>query len=144
MLEFNDEKGHRAESKDGKPYLEFDLRDESRRFDLDYSLIDYFPDLPNLKQSEDQGCEFCLLLRQEIIQARFDSQGARGAVTIHLVYHWKNFWFGEHGLSALVAEMKWNDQPPGKRANCIIFTVESNDGTPNNLSQDNAGIDRIF
>jgi hypothetical protein len=140
VLEFSDKKGHQAESKDGKPYFKFGLRDIHRRFALDYSLIDYFPDLPKLKQSEDQGCEFCVLLRQEIIQARYDYQGA---VTIHLAYHWKNLHFREYGLSALVAEMEWHNQPPNTLANCIIFTVESNDGIPNNVSQDNANINRI-
>ncbi|MBE3047584.1 hypothetical protein IMZ48_34740, partial [Candidatus Bathyarchaeota archaeon] len=82
----------------------------------------------------DRGCDFCSLLRGEIIKADFDY---RGFVYIRLAYHWGDDTFPGLGLAALVAELEWrpeipsippSSRPPDVLRNCIIFTLETDDG----------------
>lgn len=126
VLAFDDERGHQAHTEEGRPYLKFDEEDGRRRFRLDYELVDQSPELPTLKETADQGCEFCALLRAEI-RGRFDHNGP---VTINLVYNWRaEREFGGVGLAALVAELDFHRGPSGALPlDGIIFTVETNDG----------------
>ena len=140
-IQFNDEPlaPHVVERDDVPPFLS---RDDLRgpysfgeRFQPDYSICDFLPTLPCLEQSADRGCDFCSLLRGEIIRADFDY---RGFICIQLAYHWDDqFHFPGLGLAALVAELKWlpgipsippSSRPPDVLRDCIIFTLETDDG----------------
>jgi hypothetical protein len=105
--------------------------ESERIFPLEYHLFYSLPDLPCLETGADTGCDFCHILRGEIIRAGFDY---RGRISIKLVYHWGNDYFEDLGLAALVAELRWESRTPptsdrgGVLRNSIIFTLESNDG----------------
>lgn len=100
------------------------------RYVLDYRVVDFLPSLPFLESGAGQGCDFCSLLRLEIMRAKFDHVGL---VQITLTYHLKDDDFRDFGLAALVAELHWRPDIPSiagqspQLHNCVIFTVESDD-----------------
>lgn len=134
VLRFNDEllASFTAEG-DSSPRLPDTDTNRGRRFPLDYRVCDLLPTLPCLEQSADRGCDFCALLRKEIIRAGFDY---RGFVLITLAYNWGHDTFPGVGLAALVAELEWrpempstspSSRPPDVLRNCILFTLETED-----------------
>lgn len=144
VLEFNDQDGYQAANEDGLPCLAFKPEQTTRMqsskpsetmkvFPLAYKRSDWLPDLPELKRTGDNGCEFCNLLRSIIIEVS-ERRGYDGEVVISLSYSWESwrFRFPETGLSALIAKVAWLDglrphdgQP---EVNALIFAVESDDG----------------
>jgi hypothetical protein len=108
--------------------------DYGKRFPLDYEVVDILPNLLCLQQSADRGCVFCSALRHEITRAKYDYHGY---VSIQLAYHWGNEDFEGLGLAALVVELDWRPDipsippasaPPDMSRDCIIFTLETDDG----------------
>lgn len=97
---------------DGKPYLDIsksllrarDSFTKSDEFGLRYNVVDFLPSLPCLDQSGLGGCEFCALLRSEIIRTKFKYTGF---IEITLAYHWVDKSFRGLGLAALVANVTW-------------------------------------
>lgn len=107
---------------------------EVSRYPLDYRVVDFLPTLPCLEQSALRGCDFCSVLRLEIIRAELHYNGF---VEITLVYCLGNFDFRGLGLAALVAELNWRrDIPsippaspkPDILRDCVIFALESDSG----------------
>lgn len=104
------------------------------RYPLDYLVVDSLPTLPCLEQNALRGCNFCSVLRLEILQAEFDYTGF---VEINLVYRLGGYNLPDLGLAALVAEITWRPDipsipPASSRPNilrdCIIFALESDSG----------------
>lgn len=104
------------------------------RYPLDYRVVDFLPTLPCMEQSALRGCDFCSVLRLEIIRAEFDYIGF---VEISLVYRLGGYSFPDLGLASLVAELTWRPEIPSIPAasprpdifrNCIIFALESDSG----------------
>lgn len=136
VIQFDDDdiaEFYNAELGDLPSSLSIDRCDLGDEIPLDYEVVDFLPTLPLLEQSAGRGCEFCSILRHEIIRADFDY---RGYVQINLKYHWGNFVFPGLGLSALVAELAWRPEipslppsttPPHNPRDCVIFTLESDD-----------------
>lgn len=79
------------------------------RYPLDYRVVDFLPTLPCLEQSALRGCDFCSVLRLEIIQAE---PKFTGFFEITLVYRVGDFDFPGLGLAALVAELNWRPDIP--------------------------------
>lgn len=101
------------------------------RYPVDYRVVDFLPTLPCLEQSALRGCDFCSLLRLEIIRAGFDYTGF---VEITLVYRLGADHFPTLGLAALVAQLTWRPDipsiPPASPEpdilhDCIVFALES-------------------
>ncbi|KAM6534245.1 hypothetical protein FALCPG4_007177 [Fusarium falciforme] len=116
IIEFYD-----AEQENLPPSLSINRCGKGHKIPLEYEVFDFVPTLPILEESASRGCEFCSILRHEIIRANFNY---RGFAKISLAYHWGNDAFEGLGLSALVAEVI----PPSKSVrNSVIFALESDD-----------------
>ncbi len=133
IVEFNDELLRSCVTSPDAGPLSLTVN-SSRHIRLDYDVVDLYPSLPLLQQGVAGGCDFCSLLRHEIIRAQFDY---RGYISIKLTYHWGDFSFPGLGLAALVAELGWRPDipsiPPSSNApdilrDCIIFTLETDNG----------------
>ena len=134
VLRFNDELlAPYVVEGDSLPQLPDTDINGGRKFPLDYRVCDFLPTLPCLEQSADRGCDFCALLRKEIIKAGFDYCGF---VLITLAYNWGHDTFPGVGLAALVAELEWrpeipslppSSRPPDVLRNCILFALETED-----------------
>ncbi|UPK93131.1 hypothetical protein LCI18_004066 [Fusarium solani-melongenae] len=136
VIQFDDDdiaEFYEAEQGNLPPSLSIDGCGRGHKIPLDYEVVDFLPTLPLLEQSAGRGCEFCSILRHEIIRVGFNY---RGYVQINLEYHWGNYFFEELGLSALVAELTWRSDipslppsttPPDNPRHCVIFTLESDD-----------------
>lgn len=133
VIEFNDEplRPFVTSPDDGPPSLTVD---SNEKIMLEYHVLDFYPSLLLLQQSALGGCDFCSLLRHEIIRAQFDY---RGFIGIKLRYHWGDLQFPGLGLAALVAELAWlphlpsilpSSEKPDVVRNCIIFTLETDNG----------------
>lgn len=101
---------------------------------LDYKVDDSLPGLPYLEQSALRGCEFCSLLRREIMRARHK---ITGFVEITLAYSLNPYGLLLHGLAALLANVAQrpgaSSIPPASTmpelpSINIVFAVESDDG----------------
>uniref|UniRef100_A0A8H7K7G0 Uncharacterized protein n=1 Tax=Bionectria ochroleuca TaxID=29856 RepID=A0A8H7K7G0_BIOOC len=71
--------------------------EEDHKVLLDYHVVDTLPELPLLNESANLGCDFCSLLRREIIRAGFDYHGS---MEIRLAYSW-----GTAGIQILDLEL---------------------------------------
>lgn len=102
---------------------------------LDYKVADLLPGLPYLEQNASRGCEFCSLLRLEILRAEHNFTGP---VEITLEYHLKPKGFRSYGLAALRANVNHRPDangsctPPAStkadlRPIKILFLAESDD-----------------
>lgn len=107
-----------------------------RKYPLDYKVIDSLPGLPYLERRALRGCEFCSLLRLEIMRAEYN---VTGSVEITLAYHLKpdqqSLFYGLAALLANVAQRPDASRIPPASAKPnvlapinIFFTVESDDG----------------
>ena len=134
VLVFNDEGGHSENTGDGKPFLQLrstkpESDDTAEQFlPLETTTIeDEFPDLPRLRQSSEEGCDFCKLLRAEIIKHYLD---CHAPVRIEMGYLWEHNSFTGTGLSVFRVRLErssyesWFDLT----YDTFLFTVESNDG----------------
>lgn len=106
-----------------------------RKCPLDYKVTDSLPGLPYLEQSALRGCEFCSLLRLEIMRAGYNT--VTGSVDITLAYYLKPPGFVEHGLAVLRARVDQRPDasgipPASANPNApnvdIVFAVESDSG----------------
>jgi len=104
------------------------------RIELDYQVLDMFPDLPMMQQRA-KDCDFCYMLRSEAISYGYEY---RGFVSITLVYYWGHYSYPHLGLLALVAELSWrpdlpcdppSSTPPFSYPQLLLFTPETDDGT---------------
>ncbi|KAK8015800.1 Neutral/alkaline non-lysosomal ceramidase [Apiospora marii] len=108
-----------ASSTEGRSFLAFDQEDGARNIPLDYRLEDSLPDLPRLAESGRNGCGFCKLLRQSLVDSGVVATKTADAarVVISLAYVWKtldvdgyrvNFHgYPDRGLVALVVQIEF-------------------------------------
>lgn len=106
---------------------------DRRQCPLDYRVADLLPGLPYLEQKAIRGCEFCSLLRIEILRA---GHNMTGSVEITLEYHLRPTGFKSYGLAALLANVTHRPDgsytpPASTKPNVpaikIIFAAESDD-----------------
>ncbi|KUI56542.1 hypothetical protein VP1G_03929 [Cytospora mali] len=132
ILNYDDEDDCLKIAKDGTPFLALhsDVEAWSTRFEVSKlppntsRFEDDLPDLPGLKRSSEEGCDFCRLLRAVIIESSYEHHGA---VVIEMCYAWDHD--NCNGLTAFVVKL-YNvfgmQDVRGKGS--IVFKVESNDG----------------
>jgi hypothetical protein len=91
-IPFDDGKygGFTDSSHGGSEYLKLDDDDKKKTLDVDFELVDSWPDLDILSIST-ETCGFCNLLR-----LRLKDLGTkyieRGWINVGLTYHWRNTW----------------------------------------------------
>lgn len=99
---------------------------------LDYKIADSLPDLPCLELGALRGCEFCSLLRLEIMRAGYN---ITGLVEITLAYRLNPY--ESYGPTTLVAKVDQRPDtscipPTSTKAKVapvdVVFTVETDDG----------------
>lgn len=115
------------------PALKHSDFDDRRLCPLDYKVADLLPALPYLEQNAIRGCEFCSLLRLEILRA---GHNITGSVEITLEYHLRPTGFKSYGLAALLANVTHRPDgsctpPASAKSNVpaikILFAAESDD-----------------
>lgn len=138
VIELNDEHGYQAVSENGSPCLEFEPSEtvegsRNRLLPLFCTRTDRAPGLALLKRTADDGCEFCRLLRGEMLELMAaELLDYRGEVGIELFYSWESPGFPGTGLSSLIAVLHWLDMPSPARARrqaSLVFAAESDVGT---------------
>ena len=94
-IPFDDGKygGFTARSDTGSEYLKLDDGDKKRELDVDFELVDSWPDLDILSTYADT-CGFCNLLRLELKTSRPLTYFECGWIRVRLTYHWRDGWRG--------------------------------------------------
>lgn len=128
--------GFMSTSEEGHPILESD-NDSWLQFDLPFFREDVLPDLPRLKESAEEGCEFCKFLRGAIIRTDFEHKEECGNIMLTLYYIWgvdrsgNRAWRGKHSLNGLVVDIEGpeGESSSGSRISATLpFLICSNDG----------------
>ena len=92
--------GIASTSDKGRPLLKFP-NDSDQTFRVDV-WSDTLPDLPELRQYAENGCDFCCVLREAVLRSKLDFAGT---VNIQLDYKWRPAGVNEWGLNALLVSL---------------------------------------
>lgn len=91
---------------DSPEYLELDDGDKMRNLDVDFQLVDSWPDLEILSADGDKYA-FCNMLRLTLRRSSHINP-ERGWISVTLTYHWRDTWsspsqYGDYALVGLEA-----------------------------------------
>lgn len=129
VLRINDRElfGLEAQNDDGEDTSSVSSEGEYFQGKLNYIHYDLLPDLPYLRATAEEGCAFCAMLRNTVLEQDF-VKPAR--VTFSLSYSWKFFSAPERGVCNLLAHMQVGDDGPGNYYVCTpgIFEVDCKEG----------------